>query len=436
MDYLNQFKENPCDCCSESHLALTKDIIVGKAVLDDICNIIARNNLPDDVLVVYDKNTYSATDGVVTKKLNENGFKVREYMFNVSAHANEECVGLLMFAMVNSPKMIIGIGSGSICDLSRFCAYKLNIPFMICGTAPSMDGYASTVAAMTVSGIKKSFVTTYPTVIIGDLDVLKNAPIDMIASGFGDIAGKVSALLDWKLGRIVTKEHYCEKIVQLTNTAVNKCFEAGSGLKDRNENAIEMLMNALSISGITMQLNGNSRPASGAEHHISHFLEMTDEIKDRKGAYHGAKVGMASQITLRLYEKLFSDGIKELKTRCCEQSVIDGIKCSYGSLSKDIVSNISDIYIDEKAMTDAIEKNYNVIKLNVETFAEIREKTACMIKQCKGSIKPQDLGYTREIMYNAIVYSRFMRKRFTILTALANWGLLEQYANEVLDEIF
>ncbi|MEX1307564.1 MAG: hypothetical protein AB1Z19_03470, partial [Eubacteriales bacterium] len=69
-------------------------------------------------------------------------------------------------------------------------------------------------------------------------------------------------------------------------------------------------------------------------------------------------------------------------------------------------------------------------------FAEARAKIETILRSCGGPTKPQDLGYSRAMMRDAIIYSRFIRQRLTILTLLDNWGLLAQYADEVLDEIF
>ena len=58
------------------------------------------------------------------------------------------------------------------------------------------------------------------------------------------------------------------------------------------------------LSGIAIGYIGNSRPASGSEHHIAHFWEMMSLLKEKEGALHGERVGVAEIAVLKLYEML------------------------------------------------------------------------------------------------------------------------------------
>lgn len=69
----------------------------------------------------------------------------------------------------------------------------------------------------------------------------------------------------------VNGEYRCDTSVELVRRALNKCLDNATGLKDRKPAAIQSLMEALTISGIAMALIKNSRPASGAEHLLSHY---------------------------------------------------------------------------------------------------------------------------------------------------------------------
>ena len=153
-------------------------------------------------------------------------------------------------------------------------AFRLNLPYIIVGTAPSMDGYASSVSPMIYDGYKITYEAVAPMAIIGDTDVLCAAPEQMIAAGFGDMLGKLTARLDWVLAREVIGEHYCPTVAAMMARAVDKCLAQAEGLSRREPEAIVGLMEGLILSGIAMQMLGYSRPASGAEHHIAHYFEM------------------------------------------------------------------------------------------------------------------------------------------------------------------
>lgn len=110
--------------------------------------------------------------------------------------------------------------------------------------------------------------------MIADTDIIANAPVRLNASGAADMLGKYTALADWEIAHLLTNEYICEQIVGLEREALNSVVEVLPGIKEGKKNACEQLIRGLIISGLAMQLAENSRPASGAEHHISHLWEM------------------------------------------------------------------------------------------------------------------------------------------------------------------
>ena len=117
---------------------------------------------------------------------------------------------------------IVGVGSGVINDICKYVSFNHSMQYMIVGTAPSMDGYASSGAAMIMGGMKITYTTHAPAYIVADVDVIKNAPLDMIRSGYGDIIGKYSSLNDWKLAALINHEHFCPDIYKLVYEVTNE----------------------------------------------------------------------------------------------------------------------------------------------------------------------------------------------------------------------
>ena len=87
--------------------------------------------------------------------------------------------------------------------------------------------------------------------------------------------------------------------------ALNTVVENFQGIVKGNAFAYEKLTYGLLLSGIAMQMMGNSRPASGAEHHISHCIEMEPEgLGVHSDALHGEKVGVGTLMAVREYRHL------------------------------------------------------------------------------------------------------------------------------------
>ena len=69
------------------------------------------------------------------------------------------------------------------------------------------------------------------------------------------------------------------------------------------------LLEGLIESGIAITLAGNTRPASGCEHHASHFWDLLAAHGRRAHASHGLQTGYATGFAMRLQEFAFGGGL-------------------------------------------------------------------------------------------------------------------------------
>ena len=162
-----------------------------------------------NILIVADENTYSAAGEKTESALG--GKNVCKVIFSgrTILIPNEDAIKKVRESL-RGIDLILGIGSGVIQDLCKYVSFFAKIPYIIVATAPSMDGYASNGAAMILNGMKETVAAGLPKAIIADTDILKDAPLEMIKAGYGDIVGKYSALCDWSLSSIVNDEYFCQ----------------------------------------------------------------------------------------------------------------------------------------------------------------------------------------------------------------------------------
>ena len=95
-----------------------------------------------------------------------------------------------------------------------------------------------------------------------------------------------SCLADWRIANLVTGEYICDKICEIEYKAIREVVKRLDDIREQDAEACERLMYALLLSGLAMQMAGNSRPASSAEHHLSHLWEM-EVINPHTEALHG-----------------------------------------------------------------------------------------------------------------------------------------------------
>lgn len=285
--------------CGRAHRMETQLAVIEAGCLKDLKTYLERFGLNGYCTAVYDENTYKAAEGV-------HPAVAQEVILNpVNLHANEKGVELLMGKLAPEAEVLVAVGSGTIHDITRYCAYQKEIPFVSCPTAASVDGFCSSVAAMTWNGAKKTLTAVAPTFVLADIDIIKKAPIYLARSGFGDMIGKYIALADWKIANILTGEFYCDRIADMTAQATKAVLDSAEGVLKGEDAAFEKLIYGLLLSGLAMQMMGNSRPASGAEHHISHMIEMGPEgLGEHSEALHGEKVGVGTILASAEYHRL------------------------------------------------------------------------------------------------------------------------------------
>lgn len=290
--------------CGKTHNCDIKAVLIGSGVLKEIGTLILKYR---HILVVADQNTYGVCGKTVKEQIGEKLESLQIFEGEGVLIPNEEAVAAIEKKLTDKTDLIMGIGSGVIQDLCKYVSYQAKLPYQIVATAPSMDGYASVGAAMIMENMKVTYNTHVPEAIIGDTDVLRDAPMEMIQAGYGDILGKFSCLNDWKLSHVVNGEYLCEEVYQLTYDMLQKTKDLGEKLRNRDGEAIQILMEALVGVGIAMAYVGNSRPASGSEHHLSHFFEVVGILNNEPYFAHGIDVAYSAVYTQRIREKLLAD---------------------------------------------------------------------------------------------------------------------------------
>ena len=296
------------DCsCGRHHSFPVQGISIRKGALADL-PLMAAPFKDEKILIVFDSNTYRVAGEEAVRLLHENGFtKVKELLFETGSDIlipDERTLGRILQEQDLDCRLMIAVGSGVINDSVKFVTSRTGLPFIIVATAPSMDGYVSDGAPIFSHGYKYSPLAHLTYGLIGDTDVLKTAPQDMIQAGFGDVVGKIAAIADWDLAVKANGDYRCETCVQLVEKALEKCFAKADGLPARDPEALGALMEALTMTGVAMALVNISRPASGAEHMLSHFWEMDYINRGLTPIHHGIQVGVATVVIARFFEEL------------------------------------------------------------------------------------------------------------------------------------
>ena len=301
----NYLQETGCPCGKPHNVAID-EVVVGSGVIRRIPEFVEKYGAKRP-FVLADVNTFAAAGNQVCKALEDAGIAYSKYVFPQTAlEPDEHAVGSAIMHFDTKCDLIIGIGSGVINDIGKILSNVSGRKYIIVGTAPSMDGYASATSSMSMDNLKTSLNSRCADVIIGDTDILKHAPAHMLKAGLGDMLAKYVSIAEWRIAHIITGEYYCEEVAQLIRGALKKCVDNAAGLLQRDEAAIEAVFEGLVIGGVAMAYAGVSRPASGVEHYFSHVWDMRGLEFGTQVDLHGIQCAMGTMQAVKLYEYVVS----------------------------------------------------------------------------------------------------------------------------------
>ncbi|MCS6826597.1 MAG: sn-glycerol-1-phosphate dehydrogenase [Caldilinea sp.] len=409
-----------------------KAVTIDDRAMDHLVEFCQANDL-HKLFMVADRNTYTAQGEAVEAALRNAGLNLKKIVFtSEEVIADAAHVLDVLVAAGREPRTYLAVGAGTLTDITRFVSHRTGTEFISVPTAPSVDGFASIGAPLIIHGVKITVICHAPLAIFADIHTLAHAPRPMIAAGFADMLGKLTSIADWRIGHLLWNEPYDESIALRTLAAVKICTDNVEAIAAGSPEGIGRLMDALLESGYCMLDFGSSRPASGAEHHYSHYWEMKLLREGRPAVLHGAKVGVATVMVAEYYDKirqLSREQVSDLleasvwPTRAEEEA---RIRAAYGDLADDIIAEHK-AFLDvtperAEAIKRAIWEHWDEIQAiaaQVPPAAQIAEWLRCV----GGPTTTAELGLDDVERDLAAANGHYLRDRFTVRKLVRVLGL-------------
>lgn len=404
-----QLEKHNCICQKQHHMD-TQKIVVEPDCLQNLRKYAEEIGLSGPMVAVYDENTYEAV---------KNCRPDSEYKIVLCAqdlHPDEKAVKTLTKFLQHhlDVRVMAAVGSGTIHDLVRYVSYQRGIPFVSCPTAASVDGFCSCAAVMTFQGKKTTFPAKAPVLVVADLNVIRHAPMRYTLSGVGDMLGKYISLADWKIAHLLTNEYFCPYLYSLTWQALERVRNSCLQLRTGSLNAFRDLTEGLLLSGLSIQMCGNTRPASGAEHHISHALEMG--IPVYSDAMHGEKVAVGTCLCAEVYRSIAK--IEDISPLVLPYTPISG--CFLKNISPELQEFILQENVDDcLAAVDPLKLTSRWSQCREILFSIPDSQQLLILLQqlgCVDSLK--SIGVSEDLAEELIQLSPCVRNRLTFMRVL------------------
>jgi glycerol-1-phosphate dehydrogenase [NAD(P)+] len=306
-----------------------------------------------------------------------------------------------------------------------------------------MNGYTSSISALSQGGFKTTQAIRPAAAVFADVDIMKDAPIEMIRAGLGDLLSKNVCNADWRLSHRLKNTYFCGMPQQMTRKQESYYFAHACELGRRDPEAVRMLTEAVMNSGFSMALVGESSPSSGSEHLISHYWEMQDEMAGRQIHLHGAQVGIGTLIAAEIYERVKRKSAKDVDLNWAHrlhksaEQTRELVGKYYGAVAeqtfKESLKKVMSWSEKEKELT-TLKNNWDDIWRDVSRFLRPRAELEKVMRDAGAPVRARELGISRQSVCDAIRYSRLLRNRYTILDLTEELGWLEKWAEEIAAE--
>lgn len=414
------------------------------------------------VAVVYDGNTGPLAGFELAGALEAGGHAVTRVFFDTREVLvpDEDALARVRAAAAGAD-VLAAVGSGVLNDLCKAAAFERGLPYLVLATAPSMDGYASAGAALLPGGMKVTVPCAPPRWVVGDTALLATAPLPMLQCGIGDLIAKYSCLNDWRLSALVNGEAYCPELAAGVKDCADACAADIEAILARDEAAVGRLFEGLAGVGVAMSLAGSSRPASGSEHHLAHFYEVTGLVRGTQYLPHGLDAAFGTLVTCGLREQLLAlgggafAGLEAAAGAGAEAGagISDapgalpwdarawrlGLGVVYGPLAKSVAETaLGTGFYDPEARA---RRAGALLGHRAELAALLADcpraaDIAALLDRAKIDRKLFYATYGTRVIGESIVWARELKDRYTLLSALWDLGLLDAAAGAYIRENF
>lgn len=439
---VERYLDIPLSCsCGRTHYVPIKAVEIGPGAINRITALVRERGCKHPY-ILCDEITYGIAGKRCEALLRADGADATAHILRHTGF-DEATLGEIVVSIPADCDLMIGVGTGSITDMTRFASYKLKLPCFTVATGAPMDGFAASIGILNVNNLKLTLPAHCSEAIIGDTDILRTAPYRMTVAGFGDLIGKLSCLNDWKLARIINGEHYCPRIAALVEDCVGKVMAESKKIKDRDAQALGAVMNGLVLSGAAISLYGDSRPASGAEHHMSHFWETIYDQRGQQHAMHGEQVAVGTVLVLMLIEELLKCAPDFERARAAALAYDPAeweaqIRRVYGAAAQEILE------LEKKAHKNDTQGRLHRIDSMRLHWSEITAQLSSLpssgeIRAMLGAVNcpctPMELGIDDKTLKDTFLYCKEVRPRYTVFQLVWDLELMDELSDRVIERL-
>lgn len=385
------------------------DVVIEPSLAGRALELLQRVQIGEKhTLLVCDGNTHKA---LAERLVHELGKTVALLVLE-NPQADDATVKLLRS---HKAEAYVAVGSGTLGDLCKYASFLEGKPYAVFPTAPSMNGYLSANASITINHHKKSLAAHLPVGVFCDLGVLAAAPLRLIRSGLGDSLCRPTAQADWLLSHLLLGTVYDPLPFSFLEPYEEDLLKYADKLNERSPFAIELLTRTLLASGLGMVVAGGSYPASQGEHLLAHAMEMKHGAS-LQSSFHGEQIGVTTLIMAELQYALLDKPVRLRRHSDWLQTALG----YFGENMREEIENAGKgkfdvITLRFEEINDILTTEKNQIREALHHVMRPKTQIENALKRAGAPTTIGELGWNQPDVDAALHHACYMRDRFTFL---------------------
>jgi glycerol-1-phosphate dehydrogenase [NAD(P)+] len=289
-------------------ILLPVDVRIHREALNHVSKLVGRYDLRNVVIV-----TGPRTNEIAGKKVEElictsDECKSKKFIVKTASRVTAKKIEQEIRGDLGEYDAVLGVGGGKVLDVAKVVAFHSNALLISIPTNAAHDGIASPLASFKEKGMPISIKAASPVSIIADLEIIRNSPVRLLRSGYGDLISNLVEVKDWLLGVEKIDEDYDEIVASISSMPAMLLLKSADELDFRDAKYLKLLVRGLILGGLAINMYGTSRPVSGSAHKFSHAL---DYLGYGRGT-HGEQVGIGTIIMEYMHQHYYGEGDWEL----------------------------------------------------------------------------------------------------------------------------
>lgn len=407
----------------------TRSLAIEDSLAGSEADLVAGLGFGRKLAVLSDPNTSAALGSRIERAL-AGRFAVQPVGLPQNPEPDTETVARVRAAAAGADALI-AVGSGTINDLAKYASALDGKPYAVFATAPSMNGFTSLTASITVDGHKKTLPAHAPAGAFFDLTVLAAAPARLIRSGLGDSICRATAQWDWLLSHLLLGTSYSELPFALLADDEPDLIAHAADLLGGDLGVMRRLVRTLLLSGFGTAIVGSSAPASQAEHLVSHYLDMLGPVH-RPSVFHGEQIAVTTLSIARLQEAMMEGPAPTLVAdRAGETEFITryGEHLGHSTWAE---------FAEKRLTAERADELNHELATNWQNFVAQLHKISLPSAQIHAALTaagapttPEAIHLDRSFYEGALTHAREIRNRYTVLDLAAASGRLASLVPQI-----